>query len=40
MPRWRRGPPPAATIVAPEALRLRVAPSADCARYDRLRRAG
>jgi len=35
-----RDPPPAATIVAPEALRLRVAPLADCARYDRLRRAG
>lgn len=35
-----RDPPPAATIVAPEALRLRLAPLADCARYDRLRRAG
>ena len=36
----RRDPSPAATILAPEALRLRQAPLADCARYDRLRRAG
>ncbi len=36
----RRDPGPAATIAAPEALRLRQAPIADCARYDRLRRAG
>ena len=36
----RRDPSPAATILAPEALRLRQAPIADCARYDRLRRAG
>ena len=34
-----RDPGPAATILAPEALRLREAPVADCARYDRLRRA-
>jgi len=34
-----RDPGPAATILAPEALRLREAPIADCARYDRLRRA-
>jgi hypothetical protein len=36
----RRDPGPAATILAPEALRLRQAPLADCARYDRLRRVG
>ena len=36
----RREPVPAVTILAPEALRLRQAPIADCARYDRLRRAG
>src|SRR5258707_3981298 len=35
----RRDPGPAATILTPEALRLRHAPIADCARYDRLRRA-
>jgi hypothetical protein len=35
-----RDPGPVATILAPEALRLRQAPIADCARYDRLRRAG
>ena len=35
-----RDPAPAATIMAPEALRLRQAPIADCARYDRLRKAG
>jgi transposase len=34
-----RNPAPAATILTPEALRLRHAPIADCARYDRLRRA-
>ena len=34
-----RDPAPAATILTPEALRLRHAPTADCARYDRLRRA-
>ena len=34
-----RDPAPAATILTPEALRLRHAPIADCARYDRLRRA-
>jgi transposase len=35
----RRDPGPAATILAPDALRLHHAPIADCARYDRLRRA-
>ena len=35
----RRDPGPAATILTPEALRLHHAPIADCARYDRLRRA-
>ena len=34
----RRDPGPPATIVTPEALSLRHAPIADCARYDRLRR--
>jgi hypothetical protein len=36
----RRDPGPAATILTPETLRLRHAPVADCARYDRLRRLG
>jgi hypothetical protein len=36
----RRDPAPAVTIMTPEALRLRHAPVADCARYDSLRRAG
>jgi transposase len=35
----QRDPGPSATILTPEALRLRHAPIADCARYDRLRRA-
>jgi transposase len=35
----RRDPGPAATIMTPEALRLRHEPAADCARYDSLRRA-
>jgi transposase len=35
----RRDPRPAVTILVPEALRLRHAPIADCARYDRLRKA-
>jgi hypothetical protein len=35
----RRDPGPAATILTPEALRLRHAPTADCARYDQLRSA-
>jgi transposase len=35
----RRDPGPTATILTPEALRLHHAPIADCARYDRLRRA-
>jgi transposase len=35
----RRDPGPAATIPAPEALRLRQVPIADCTRYDSLRRA-
>jgi hypothetical protein len=34
-----RDPGPAATILTPEALRLRHLPIADCARYDSLRRA-
>jgi hypothetical protein len=33
----RRDAPPAATILTPEALTLRHAPVADCARYDQLR---
>jgi transposase len=36
----RREPAPVMTILAPEALRLRQEPLSDCARYDRLRRAG
>jgi hypothetical protein len=35
----RRDPAPAATILTPDALRLQHAPIADCARYDRLRKA-
>jgi hypothetical protein len=35
----RRDPGPVATIMTPEALRLRHAPIADCARYDQLRSA-
>jgi hypothetical protein len=35
----RRDPGPVAPILTPEALRLRHAPVADCARYDQLRRA-
>ena len=35
----RRDPGPAATILTPDALRLRHLPIADCARYDSLRRA-
>ena len=35
----RRDPAPPLTIVTPDALRLRHAPVADCARYDSLRRA-
>ena len=35
----QRDPGPSATILTPEALRLRHAPIADCARYDSLRRA-
>jgi transposase len=34
----QRDPGPAATILTPDALRLRHAPLADCARYDQLRR--
>jgi len=34
-----RDPEPAATILTPDALRLRHLPVADCARYDSLRRA-
>ena len=33
----QRDPGPAATILTPDALRLRYAPAADCARYDQLR---
>ena len=36
----RRATPPAVTVTAPEALRLRHPPQADCARYDALRRPG
>jgi hypothetical protein len=35
----RRDPGPVATILTPDALQLRYAPIADCARYDRLWRA-
>ena len=35
----QRDPGPPATIMTPEALRLRHEPAADCARYDSLRRA-
>ncbi|MGH6737952.1 MAG: Mu transposase domain-containing protein, partial [Bradyrhizobium sp.] len=35
----RREPAPPLTIMTPDALRLQHAPAADCARYDRLRRA-
>jgi len=35
-----RDPGPVATIPTPAALHLRQVPIADCARYDRLRRAG
>jgi hypothetical protein len=34
----QREPPPPLTILAPEALRLRLEPAADCSRYDSLRR--
>ena len=33
----RRDPGPSPIILTPEALRLRHAPAADCARYDQLR---
>ena len=35
----QRDPGPAATIMTPDALQLRHAPVADCARYDQLRSA-
>jgi hypothetical protein len=35
----QRDPGPAPTILTPDALKLRHAPLADCARYDQLRRA-
>jgi transposase len=35
----RREPPAPAAVAAPEGLRLRVTPTADCGRYDRLRSA-
>jgi len=34
----RKDPGPAVTIITPEALHLKHAPAADCARYDSLRR--
>jgi hypothetical protein len=34
-----RQPEPPVTIMTPDALRLRHAPAADCARYDSIRRA-
>lgn len=34
----QREPDPAVTIMTPDALRLRHIPTADCARYDSLRR--
>jgi hypothetical protein len=36
----RRDPGPPLTIVTPDALKLRRAPVADCARYDQLRSLG
>jgi transposase len=36
----KKDPSPAVTIITPEALHLRHAPVADCARYDSLRRGG
>jgi hypothetical protein len=35
----RRELPPPVTVAAPDALRLRHTPAADCGRYDRLRSA-
>jgi transposase len=35
----QRDPGPSTTVLTPEALRLRLAPIADCARYDSLRKA-
>jgi hypothetical protein len=35
----QREPAPPAAIMTPDALRLRHAPTADCTRYDSLRRA-
>ncbi len=35
----QRDPGPAATIMTPDALRLRHTPVADCARYDQLKSA-
>jgi transposase len=35
----RREPPPPVTVAAPDTLRLRYTPAADCGRYDRLRSA-
>ena len=34
----KKDPGPAVTIITPEALHLKHAPAADCARYDSLRR--
>jgi hypothetical protein len=39
IPARDRDPGPVATILTPEALRLRCAPTADCGRYDQLRSA-
>ena len=36
----QREPPPAPSILTPEALKLQHAPVADCARYDQVRRTG
>jgi hypothetical protein len=36
----RRDPGPPLTILTPDALKLRHAPLADCARYDQLRSSG
>jgi hypothetical protein len=35
----QRDPGPPLTIITPETLRLHCEPTADCARYDRLKRA-
>ena len=35
----RRQPPPPPSVMAPEGLRVRIMPAADCSRYDQLRSA-